>query len=496
VAGGPARGRTLLLLAMVLGLDTADLGSIGSIAGELEKALSLSNTQLGLLAAVPSLFAALASVPAGALADRTCRVRLLWIGMLCWGAAEGISALAGSYAALLLIRVALGSAGAVALPTVASLVGDLFPPAERARIWGLILAGELVGAAFGYLVAGDVASLSAGSWRLAFIVLGVPSIGGALILRTFLREPARGGSDRLASDRPDAAAGEPDAPEDGSTSADGYVSGRAQEEVRAHHVQPIKAQVLRSDPTRLGALAAARYVLRIRTNVVLIIASALGYFYFTGIATFGLVYFEDRFHVSHGVATMLLAPLALGGLAGVIVGGRLADSGLRRGRVNSRIAVGAWSFAIAALLFLPALLTSSPVIAVPLMTLAGVAFGGRDPPLDAARLDIMHHLLWGRAEAVRTLLRRTMTATAPIVFGVIADLLAPPGAGTAENGAHGFGANANGRGLELASLVLLTTLALGGLCTFLAMRTYPRDVATALASEAATSADSGSVTAP
>jgi hypothetical protein len=153
--------------------------------------------------------------------------------------------------------------------------------------------------------------------------------------------------------------------------------------------------------------------------------------------------------------------------------------------VNSRITVGALSFAIAALLFLPALLTSSPVIAVPLMALAGIAFGGRDPPLNAARLDIMHHLLWGRAEAVRTLLRRTMTATAPIVFGVIADALAPPGAGSASTG-HGFGANASGRGLELASLVLLTTLALGGLCTFLAMRTYPRDVATALASERAT----------
>jgi len=79
-----------------------------------------------------------------------------------------------------------------------------------------------------------------------------------------------------------------------------------------------------------------------------------------------------------------------------------------------------------------------------------------------------------------------MTASAPIVLGVVADALAPPDAGAHGNGAHGFGANANARGLELAALVLLVTLVVASIFTFLARRTYPRDVATALASEAAT----------
>jgi MFS family permease len=181
--------------------------------------------------------------------------------------------------------------------------------------------------------------------------------------------------------------------------------------------------------------------------------------------------------------------LGVGGLAGVIAGGRLADSWLERGNVNSRIVLGAASFAVAALLFLPGLLASSVVVSLPMFILAGAAFGARNPPLDAARLDIMHHRLWGRAEGVRTLLRRMTTAGAPILFGLLADQFAGGASRSASNGAHGFGANASARGLRVAFLILLVTLALGGILTFLATRTYPRDVATALASEAETAAE-------
>lgn len=487
VAGGPARGRVLFLLALVLGLDTADLGAVGSVAGELERALSLSNAQLGLLAAIPSICAALATLPMGVLADRTNRVRLLWVGMLAWSAAQGLSAAAGSFQTLLLIRLALGAATAVAAPAVASLVGDLFPPAERGRIWGLILGGELVGSAFGYVVAGEVSSFGTESWRLAFVVLAVPSAAGALALRRGLREPARGGGSQLRPGAREIDLGEAEPAADAAQES--FTDGLVQEEVRERHVEPIAEQVLHSDPESMDLLAAARHVLRVRTNIVLIAASALGYFYFTGISTFGLVYFQGRFRLSHGMATITLASLAVGGLVGMIAGGRLADRGLRRGRINSRISVAAWSLAVAALLFLPGLAAGSLAVALPLMTIAATAFAARNPPLDAARLDIMHHRLWGRAESIRTLLRRAMTATAPIVFGVLADALAPPGAGVAAAGAHGFGANANARGLELASLVLLAAPVLGSLLTFAALRTYPRDVATAVASEAATVVD-------
>jgi sugar phosphate permease len=339
------------------------------------------------------------------------------------------------------------------------------------------------------MIAGEAATFGSESWRYAFYVLAVPSLVGAIALRGGLPEPARGGRGCLrrgatkfitAVDPPDPSA---------SPVSDVHRPSAAQETVEEQHVAAAPSRVLHHDPEGMGVWQAARYILRIPTNVVLIIASALGYFYFTAVTTFGLVYFEERYHLAHGTATLLVALLGVGGLVGVVLSGRIADSWLHRGNVNSRIIVGALSFAVAALLFLPGLLTGRLAIALPLFILAAAAFGARNLPLDAARLDIMHHGLWGRAEAVRTLLRRTMTATAPVLFGVLADQLGPPGVHTAPGGARGFGANANAYGLRLAFLILLITLALGGALTLLATRTYARDAATALASEAETVSD-------
>ena len=71
----------------------ADLGSVGAVAAKLERALSLTNTELGLLAAAPAICSALLTVPMGVLVDRANRVRLLWITMLAWSAAQALSGL-------------------------------------------------------------------------------------------------------------------------------------------------------------------------------------------------------------------------------------------------------------------------------------------------------------------------------------------------------------------------------------------------------------------
>jgi MFS family permease len=454
LAGGPARATAILLLATVLGLDNADLGSIGSTASTLERSLSLSNGELGLLAAIPSLCAALLTLPFGALTDRTRRVRVLWVAMLVWGAAQLASAGAGSFGQLLLIRVVLGAASGAAAPLVASLIGDLFPAAERGRIWGLVLSGELLGSAFGYVVAGEAASIGAGAsgWRIAFVVLGVPSLLAAGAVWRYLPEPARGGASCLP--------------------------------VGAPRFIPAEA-VLSEPPLRLGLGQAAAAVLRVRTNVVLIIASALGYFYFTGVLTFGLVLFQGRYRLAHGVATLLLALLGAGGLVGVVASGRLADRWMRRGHPSARIVIGASALVLAAVLFGPGLIAPSVATALPLFILAAVAMGARNPPLDAARLDIMPHDLWGRAEGVRTFLRQMVTATAPLLFGILADAFGAPGAGVAANSSQGAGAAADAHGLQLTFLILLLTPALGGALTFLATRSYPRDAAAAQAAEQA-----------
>jgi MFS family permease len=466
------------VLACVLALDTADVATIGAVAGKLESALSISNTELGLIAALPSFMSAVATMPIGVLADRVSRTRLITFGIVAWSVAEALSGAATGWVMLLLIRLVVGIGTSTAGPPLASLVGDYFPARDRGRIWGLILTGELIGGGFGFLVAGEVASFA--SWRWAFIALAVPGIAVAYAVWRWLPEPARGGAGRLQPGATEIIAADRADP---GQNSDEFAESEAQEEVEKQGVAPEDQLILHKDPQHMSLWRASVYVLRVRTNLVLIVASALGYFYFQGVQTFGIVLIRGRYGLSHGAATAVLAGIGLAAVVGVVGGGAVADRLLSRGYVNSRIAVGGVAFVAASLLFVPGLLFDNIAPAIAFYAGAGIAFGARNAPLDAARLDVIHHRLWGRAEGVRTLLRRVMSAAAPIAFGAIADRLA---SGHAVPGAHGFGASASARGLYLTFLILLVTLACGGLLTFVALKTYARDVATALASEHAT----------
>jgi MFS family permease len=210
-------------------------------------------------------------------------------------------------------------------------------------------------------------------------------------------------------------------------------------------------------------------VLSVRTNVVLVVASALGYFYFSGVRGFAVEFVRRQYSLGQHVASSLSVVLGLGGLVGVLVGGRLADRLVRRGRRTARIDVAGVAILLAAVLFVPALLTHSVWMALPLLTGAAGCLGATTPPLDAARLDIMEPDLWGRAEAVRTLLRNLADAMAPLLFGILS--------------ASVFSA---GTGLRDTFLVAVSCLVAAGAVTLVVgRRTYPGDVDAARSHDAA-----------
>src|SRR2546430_5011792 len=191
--GGAERTRVIVLLASVLALSSADAATVGASATPLRHALHITNTDIGLLVTVTSLIAAIASLPFGVLADRVRRTWVLGGAIVLWGAAMIWSATVSGFGELLLARVFLGGVTAAAGPLVASLVGDYFPAAERGRIYGYILAGELGGAGVGFAVTGDIATLS---WRAAFVILALPAFALAWLMFK-LPEPERGGRSAL-----------------------------------------------------------------------------------------------------------------------------------------------------------------------------------------------------------------------------------------------------------------------------------------------------------
>jgi hypothetical protein len=232
---------------------------------------------------------------------------------------------------------------------------------------------------------------------------------------------------------------------------------------------------------------AVRYILSIPTNVHLIISSALGYFYFSGLSTFALLFVRGHYGASQASAELVLALLVGGAMVGTLVSGRLTDAMLREGHLEARVLVPAICYLGAAVLLIPGVLGTHLTPAIWFDVAGATLLSAANPPLDAARLDIMPAGLWGRAESTRTVLRSLAQALAPLVFGGLADLIAGIAPAQAPIGTHpGVVSPSTARGLEISFLLLLGTLAAAGVFLLRARWTYPRDVATAAASRQAT----------
>ena len=454
--GGRERTRVILLLAAVLALASADTATVGASAIQLRHDLGINNTDVGLLVTVTSLIAAAASLPFGVLADRVTRTRVLGGAIVLWGAAMIWSATAPTFGQLLVARLFLGAVTAAAGPIVASLVGDWFAASERGRIYSYILSGEFIGAAIGFSVTGGIATLS---WRAAFVILALPAFVLAWLIFK-LPEPARGGTSPLLSGDVEQPPETDPADEDGEQTTD------AQRIARDRGLEPDPQLVLTQDPRQMGLLAATRYVLSIKTNVAIILASAGGYYFLSGVQTFGVEFVTKQYGIAQALSTLVLLVIGAAGVLGVLAGGALGDFLLHRGYLNGRILVSAIAATVAVVLFVPAVFTRSPLAALPYISLAAFALSAQNPPIDAARLDIVHPLLWGRAEAIRTFLRTLAQAFAPLLFGAVSDYV--------------FGGGRSG--LQWTFAIMLLPLAASAYFLFRALRTYPRDVATASAS--------------
>jgi sugar phosphate permease len=245
--------------------------------------------------------------------------------------------------------------------------------------------------------------------------------------------------------------------------------------------------VLHEDPTGRSLWWAVRYVLRVRTNLIIIIASAFGYFFFTGLRSFSTLYVTGHYGLHKPVADALLLVIGVGALAGVFAGGRVSDRLLHQGNVRGRIIVPTVCLFALVPVMAPAIATDSVALALPLFVLGAFLLGAPNPPLDAARLDIIHPRLWGRAEGVRTVLRTLGEAGAPLLFGYISQyVFGGPGA-SAGNSGSGAVHTGDARGLEYTFLIFLVPLLAAAILALAALRTYPRDVATATASREAIS---------
>jgi MFS family permease len=156
--------------------------------------LKISDTALGFLTGFAfAVFYTFAGLPLARLADRWVRRSLIALSLVTWSVMTAASGLSRGFTDLALARIGVGIGEAGATPPAHSLLSDYFPPEKRATALALYASGIYVGVGLGFWLGGWINDTY--GWRAAFLVVGLPGVAMALLVRLTVREPVRGMSE-------------------------------------------------------------------------------------------------------------------------------------------------------------------------------------------------------------------------------------------------------------------------------------------------------------
>lgn len=192
--------------ASVLGLLLAtytfnfiDRTIIATIGQAIKVDLKLTDTQLGLLGGLYfALLYTLLGIPIARMAERWNRVTIISVSLVIWSGFTALCGAAGSFAQLALYRFGVGVGEAGCSPPSHSLISDYYAPKQRASALSIYSFGIPLGTMFGAIIGGWLAQEF--SWRVAFVIVGLPGILLAVIVKLVIKEPPRGHSE--AKERP------------------------------------------------------------------------------------------------------------------------------------------------------------------------------------------------------------------------------------------------------------------------------------------------------
>lgn len=319
----------VLLLAYTLSF--VDRMILSLLVAPIRAALDISDTQVSLLIGLAfALFYTLLGLPLAWIADRYSRRNLILVGVAVWSVMTAGCGFAGSYATLFLARMGVGVGEATLSPAAYSMLSDYFPRDRLARAMAVYSIGVPLGAGIALILGAFVvqAVLAApmvelpfmgpiDAWRLIFVWVAAPGLALCLLLFT-VREPLRRGRQ---------------APSGGaSPQAPGLIAHLA-----AHRAA-------------LGALFGGMSL------IGLVMYGAIAWIPTFFARTYGMEITDAG--LWFGVI------MAIGGAAGLIMGGSLADRLLAKGVADAHLRV----------MRLSILLGGPLLLAVPLMPSSSLAF--------------------------------------------------------------------------------------------------------------------------
>ena len=154
----------------------------------LSRELGATSTQLQWMVDSYALVFAGLLLTAGALGDRFGRKGALTIGLVIFGGASAVSAIANSPEQLIATRAVMGLGAALVMPATLSILTNVFPPHERARAIAIWAGFAGAGAAIGPIAGGW---LLENYWWGSVFLLNVPIVIIAIVAGRFLVPTSR-----------------------------------------------------------------------------------------------------------------------------------------------------------------------------------------------------------------------------------------------------------------------------------------------------------------
>jgi len=187
------------ILTVVYVFNFVDRQILAILAQSIKVDLGLSDTQIGALSGIAfGIFYAVLGIPIARLADKYSRVNIISICLAIWSLMTALSGLAGNFWHLLAARIGVGIGEAGGSPPSHSLIADYFPVTGRASALGIYALGIPIGILFGNFAGGWIDQYF--GWRNAFMLVGIPGIVLAIILKLTIKEPPRGYSEGRVPD--------------------------------------------------------------------------------------------------------------------------------------------------------------------------------------------------------------------------------------------------------------------------------------------------------
>jgi MFS family permease len=318
-APGPAHvhGWPMWVLGLVIMIDQVDQNVVRGLVTPLKEDLGLGDFEIGVLLSAFVVVNGVITIPAGYLADRWNRTRTIGHTVVLWSGITAASGAFANYGWLVGVRSALGFGQAITEPACASLIADYYPVEQRGRAFSVQQCLLFVGIGLGVGAGGAIGATL--GWRWAFFIVALPGLFiAALAYR--LKEPKRGHADRLHLGVDD-------------TGADEVEVQRPLFEHGLGAFMRDMAGGLRADLRTIWSITTMRFALvGVAALLFTITAQAAGLPQF----------YERQLGIAEGQAEAYFALIViLGGVPGVVLGGRLADRYATRVR-GARMAIPAY----------------------------------------------------------------------------------------------------------------------------------------------------------